>query len=89
MIAHAVIEAAAQASKKAAETNGRVCLIMVETPANPTNSLVDLEADARSLGDDRRAPERRPAAGGGRQHISRAGVSSVRSASASTSSCIR
>ena len=26
----------------AAETGGRVCLIMVETPANPTNSLVDL-----------------------------------------------
>ncbi|MGO9931139.1 MAG: cystathionine gamma-synthase family protein [Steroidobacteraceae bacterium] len=40
--AKAVAEAAAQASKKAAETKGRVCLIMVETPANPTNSLVDL-----------------------------------------------
>jgi methionine-gamma-lyase len=39
----AVIEAAAQASKKANESNGRVCLIIVETPANPTNSLVDLE----------------------------------------------
>ena len=39
----AVIEAAAQASKKAAASNGRVCLIMVETPANPTNSLVDLK----------------------------------------------
>jgi methionine-gamma-lyase len=39
----AVIEAAAQASKKAAASNGRVCLIVVETPANPTNSLVDLE----------------------------------------------
>jgi methionine-gamma-lyase len=39
----AVIEAAAQASKKAAQSGGRVCLIIVETPANPTNSLVDLK----------------------------------------------
>jgi methionine-gamma-lyase len=39
----AVTEAAAQAAKKAAETGGRVCLIIVETPANPTNSLVDLK----------------------------------------------
>lgn len=39
----AVIEAAAQASKQAAGSGGRVCLIMVETPANPTNSLVDLK----------------------------------------------
>jgi methionine-gamma-lyase len=39
----AVIEAAELASKKAAETGGRVCLIIVETPANPTNSLVDLK----------------------------------------------
>jgi len=38
----AVNEAAEQAMKKAAETGGRVCLVMVETPANPTNSLVDL-----------------------------------------------
>jgi methionine-gamma-lyase len=40
---NAVLEAAAQASKKAAESKGRVCLIIVETPANPTNSLVDLK----------------------------------------------
>jgi methionine-gamma-lyase len=39
---NAVMEAAALASKKAAATNGRVCLIILETPANPTNSLVDL-----------------------------------------------
>jgi methionine-gamma-lyase len=39
----AVLEAAANASKKAAESKGRVCLIIVETPANPTNSLVDLK----------------------------------------------
>jgi methionine-gamma-lyase len=38
----AVMEAADRASAKAAETGGRVCLVMVETPANPTNSLVDL-----------------------------------------------
>jgi methionine-gamma-lyase len=40
---NAVLEAAALATKKAAETKGRVCLIIVETPANPTNSLVDLK----------------------------------------------
>ena len=39
----AVTEAAERASKLAAEKGGRVCLIMVETPANPTNSLVDLK----------------------------------------------
>src|SRR5580658_6922015 len=39
----AVTEAASMASKRAAETGGRVCLIIVETPANPTNSLVDLD----------------------------------------------
>ncbi len=38
----AVSEAAERASRKAAEKGGRVCLVMVETPANPTNSLVDL-----------------------------------------------
>jgi methionine-gamma-lyase len=38
----AVLAAADQASKQAAASGGRVCLIIVETPANPTNSLVDL-----------------------------------------------
>jgi methionine-gamma-lyase len=38
----AVMDAAARAVARAAETRGRVCLIMTETPANPTNSLVDL-----------------------------------------------
>jgi methionine-gamma-lyase len=38
----AVTEAAARAMAKAAESGGRVCLVMTETPANPTNSLVDL-----------------------------------------------
>jgi methionine-gamma-lyase len=38
-----VLEAAEQAIKQAAANGGRVCLIMVETPANPTNSLVDLK----------------------------------------------
>jgi methionine-gamma-lyase len=37
-----VTDAAARASARAAETGGRVCLVMTETPANPTNSLVDL-----------------------------------------------
>jgi methionine-gamma-lyase len=40
---NAVLEAAANASKKAAASKGRVCLVIVETPANPTNSLVDLK----------------------------------------------
>jgi methionine-gamma-lyase len=39
----AVTAAAEQASRKAADSGGRVCLIIVETPANPTNSLVDLK----------------------------------------------
>ncbi len=38
-----VWDAAEEAMKKAAASGGRVCLIMVETPANPTNSLVDLK----------------------------------------------
>jgi methionine-gamma-lyase len=38
----AVTEAAERAMKRAAASGGRVCLVMVETPANPTNSLVDL-----------------------------------------------
>jgi methionine-gamma-lyase len=39
----AVTDAAARAMARAAESGGRVCLVMTETPANPTNSLVDLE----------------------------------------------
>jgi methionine-gamma-lyase len=39
----AVTDAAARASARAKESGGRVCLVMTETPANPTNSLVDLE----------------------------------------------
>ncbi len=38
----AVADAAARASEQAKASGGRVCLIMTETPANPTNSLVDL-----------------------------------------------
>ena len=38
----AVLDAAEQAMTKATASGGRVCLILVETPANPTNSLVDL-----------------------------------------------
>ena len=39
----AVAEAAQRASARAAKGKGRVSLVVVETPANPTNSLVDLE----------------------------------------------
>jgi methionine-gamma-lyase len=39
---NAVTEAGERASRQAAASGGRVCLVMVETPANPTNSLVDL-----------------------------------------------
>jgi methionine-gamma-lyase len=38
----AVTEAASRASALAKKSGGRVCLIMTETPANPTNGLVDL-----------------------------------------------
>jgi methionine-gamma-lyase len=38
----AVSAAALRASAQAADRGGRVCAIMTETPANPTNSLVDL-----------------------------------------------
>jgi methionine-gamma-lyase len=40
--ADAVSDAAVRASAQAKASGGRVCLIMTETPANPTNSLVDL-----------------------------------------------
>src|SRR5260221_9932829 len=39
----AVTRAATLASAKATAGGGRVCLIMTETPANPTNGLVDLK----------------------------------------------
>ena len=38
----AVTDAAARASARAAKSGGRVCVVMTETPANPTNGLVDL-----------------------------------------------
>jgi methionine-gamma-lyase len=38
----AVMDAAKRAVARAAESGGRVCLVMTETPANPTNGLVDL-----------------------------------------------
>jgi methionine-gamma-lyase len=60
----AVTEAADRASKKAAEKGGRVCLVMVETPANPTNSLVDLALmrDISALIGKRQAGGRPPVA---------------------------
>jgi len=39
----AVTQAAERARVRAAQTGGRICLIMTETPANPTNSVVDLQ----------------------------------------------
>jgi methionine-gamma-lyase len=38
-----VNEAAGRALAQAAASGGRVCLVLVETPANPTNGLVDLK----------------------------------------------
>ncbi len=38
----AVSDAAARAAAQARASGGRVCLVMTETPANPTNGLVDL-----------------------------------------------
>jgi methionine-gamma-lyase len=40
--ADAVNEAATRALELARSNGGRVCLVLAETPANPTNSLVDL-----------------------------------------------
>lgn len=40
---NAVHAAAARATAVAEQKGGRVCLIMTETPANPTNGLVDLK----------------------------------------------
>jgi methionine-gamma-lyase len=47
----AVRKAAEHAQARAAEKGGRICLIMTETPANPTNSLVDL-ASMRELSEE-------------------------------------
>lgn len=60
----AVTEAAARASALAATRGGRVCLIMLETPANPTNSLVDLRLmrDVSLQIGDRQAGGRPPVA---------------------------
>jgi methionine-gamma-lyase len=41
--AAAVNAAATRALELAKTTGGRVCLMLIETPANPTNSLVDLQ----------------------------------------------
>ena len=38
----AVMRAAGEACDRATASGGRVCLLMTETPANPTNGLVDL-----------------------------------------------
>jgi len=73
----AVLEAAAKASKKAAESKGRVCLIIVETPANPTNSLVDLKLMREVSDMIGSRPERRAAARGGRQYVSGTGLSAA------------
>lgn len=40
---NAIYNAANNAQALAAQSGGRVCLILVETPANPTNGLVDLQ----------------------------------------------
>jgi methionine-gamma-lyase len=52
-------DAARKAAAKAAETGGRVGAIYVETPANPTNGLVDI-ALARSISESLAAPAGRP-----------------------------
>ena len=71
----AVTAAAESAMKKAAEAGGRVCLMMVETPANPTNSLVDLALMREISAMIGNRQKRRPPSGRCRQHFSRPGVS--------------
>ena len=58
---------------------------MVETPANPTNSLVDLELMREVSEKIGERQSGRASAGGGRQHLSRAGLSASARASAPTS----
>jgi methionine-gamma-lyase len=55
-----------------AKAKGRVSLIYLESPANPTNALVDVEAVARRP--RRRVRRRRAAADRDRQHLPRAAV---------------
>jgi len=45
----AIVRVAAEAAREAAERGGRLAAIFVETPANPTNDLVDIAALAREL----------------------------------------
>ncbi len=70
----AVKDAAERASARAREKGGRVCLIMTETPANPTNSLVDLALMRDISAEHRRPAGGRAASGAGGQHVPRAGV---------------
>lgn len=57
--ADAFREAAKQASVLAAETSGKVGAIYIETPANPTNGLVDI-AVGREISESLKAPAGRP-----------------------------
>jgi methionine-gamma-lyase len=52
--------AAKAAAAKAQEGKGRVAMIMVETPANPTNGLVDLAACAAIAGELEKSQGHRP-----------------------------
>ena len=80
--------AAAQALAHARERGGRVALIVTETPANPTNSLVDLRLMREAsewLGRERGEP--RPPVTVDNTFLGRS--SSGRSTTAPISSCIR
>mgnify|MGYP003810436239 FL=1 len=57
--ADAFREAAKQASVLAAETGGKVGAIYIETPANPTNGLVDI-AVGREISESLKGPAGRP-----------------------------
>ena len=81
----AVMAGAKAALEKAKAKGGKVGLLVTETPANPTNSLVDLDTVARSLGMDRGPAGRRASAGRGRQHVSGAGVPEAARARRATS----
>ena len=76
------------AAATAAMAKGRVGLIMLETPANPTNGLVDLQAVADDGRPDR-ASAGPPPADRGRQHAARADVPEALAAPAPTSRSTR
>jgi methionine-gamma-lyase len=58
--ADGVDEAAVRAAAKAAEKRGRISIILVETPSNPLDTLVDLQLVKRIAGEVEKRQKHRP-----------------------------